>query len=69
MDRAINQLQKLIFDFNSINIDPMQKNQYWFQSIDGRSMVVDGIIDWPSINILINISIIVDRSIKKLCFE
>ena len=69
MDRAINQLQKLIFDFKSINIDQMQKNQYWFQSIDGWSMVVDGIIYLPSINWLIDISIIVDRGMKILYFE
>jgi len=69
MDRAINQLQKLIFDFDSINIDRMQKNQYWFQSIDGWSIVVDGIIYLPSINQLIDISIIVDRGMKILCFE
>ena len=69
MDRAINQLQKLIFDFDSINIDQMQKNQYWFQSIDGWSIVVDGIIYLPSINQLIDISIIVDRGMKILCFE
>ena len=61
MDRAINRLQKLIFDFTSINIDPRRNNQHWFQSIDGRSMVVDGSIYRPSIEASIDASIIIDR--------
>ena len=63
MDRAINRLQKLIFYLSSINIDHKQKNQHWFQiqSIDGRSMVVDGSIVRSSIDASIDASIIIDR--------